>query len=73
MNHRSQKKQTQNRYLDFLISLRYQGGNRIFVLLLENKAGRVGHTWYYLPTVEIKHYSVLIDERNFLINLLQMI
>ena len=29
----------------------------------ENEASRIGHTRYYLPTVEIKDYSVMINGR----------
>ena len=31
--------------------------------LFENEASRIGHTRYYLPTVEIKNYSVMINGR----------
>ena len=31
--------------------------------LFENEASRIGHTRYYLPTVEIKDYSVMINGR----------
>ena len=58
-------KQAQSRYLDILSSPSYQGLNRLFVLLFEKKVARLGHTWYYLPTVEIKNYNVIINERNF--------
>ena len=58
-------KQAQSRYLDISSSPIYQGLNRLFVLLLENEVARVGYTWYYFPTVEIKNYNVMINERNF--------
>ena len=35
------------------------------VLSFENKTDRKAHTKYYIPRVEIKDYSVIIDERNF--------
>ena len=58
--------QEENRYLDFLINLSFQGINRLFVLLFENNGGRRGsYTRYYLPLVEIKDYNVVIDGRNF--------
>ena len=47
-------------YLDYLIYLNYlsfQGVNRLFVLLSENKDGRTPHTKYYLPTG--KDYNVI--------------
>ena len=58
-------KQAKSRYLDISSSPSYQGLNRLFVLLLENELARVGHTWYYFPTVETKNYNVMINERNF--------
>ena len=58
--------QEENRYLDFLINLSFQGINRLFVLLFENNGGRRGsYTRYYLPLVEIKDYNVVIDGQNF--------
>ena len=47
--------------------LSFQGVNRLFVSLVDNKDGRTAHTKYYLPTVEIKNYNVMIDWRNFFI------
>ena len=38
-------------FLDFLISPSFQGINRLFILLFENKEDRTVHTKYYLPTV----------------------
>ena len=55
----------QNRYLDFLIDRSFQGVNRLFVLLFKDDDGRESHKKYYLPTVEIKDYNVMIDGRNF--------
>ena len=58
--------QEENRYLDFLINLSFQGIKRLFVLLFENNGGRRGsYTRYYLPLVEIKDYNVVIDGQNF--------
>ena len=45
--------QAPNPYLDFLINPSFQGVNRLFVLLFENKNDRTVHTKYYLPAVEI--------------------
>ena len=39
--------------------------NRLFVLLSENKANKIGHTGNYLPTMKVQHYNVMIDGRNF--------
>ena len=44
----------QNRYLNYLINLSFQGVNRLFVLAFENENGRTSHSIYYLPKVEIK-------------------
>ena len=38
---------------------------RFFVLSCENKTDSRGHTGYYLSTVEMKDYSVMINERKF--------
>ena len=54
-----------NQYLDFLVDPSFQGENRLFVLSFENENDRTVHTKYYLPTVEIKDYNVMIDGRNF--------
>ena len=54
-----------NPYLDFLINPSFQGINRLFVLSFENEDDRTAHTKYYLLTVEIKDYNVMIDGQNF--------
>ena len=56
----------QNRYLDYLIKSNFQGVNRLFVLEFEDDNGRESLKQYYLPTVEIKDYNVMIDGINFL-------
>ena len=53
--------ETENSYLDFLINSIFQGVNRFYVLSFENKGDRTVHTKYYLPTVEIKDYNVMMD------------
>ena len=35
------------------------------MLLFENNAHRSSHKRYFLPTVEIKVYNVMIDGKNF--------
>ena len=55
-----------NQYLDFLIDPSVQGVNTLFVLSFENECDRKVHTGYYLPKVEIKDYSVIIDGKNFM-------
>ena len=54
-----------NPYLHFLIEPSFQGVNRLFVLLFENKDDRTLPTKYYFLTVEILDYNVMIDGRNF--------
>ena len=55
----------QDRYLNHLINLSFQGIHRLFVLSFENERGRTSHSTYYLPKVEIKDYNVMIDGKNF--------
>ena len=55
----------QNQNLVFLIDPSFQGVNRLFVLSFDNENDRKGHTRYYLPKVEIKGNSVMIDGKNF--------
>ena len=54
-----------NPYLDYLTDRSFQGVNRLLVLSFKNTTDRTVHTKYYLPTVEIKDYNVMIDEKNF--------
>ena len=56
--------QAQNRYLDYLSDPSFQGVDRLFVLLFENRTYRTVHTIYYVPKVE-KKYNAIIDGRNF--------
>ena len=57
--------QAPNPYLDFLTDSSFQGVNRLLVLSFENKDDRTVHTKYYLATVEIKDYNVMIVGKNF--------
>ena len=43
----------------------FQGVNRRFVSSFKNDDDRESHKQYYLLTVEIKDYNVMIDGRNF--------
>ena len=56
-------KQTQNRYLDYLIDPSFQRVNRIFILLFENEDDINVHTGYFLPKIEKKMF--VIDGTNF--------
>ena len=51
-------------YLDSLIDPSFQGVNRLFVSLFENEEDRNAHTAYYLPKIEIKDQSIMIDGEN---------
>ena len=53
-----------NPYLDYLIDLIVQGIDRILVLLFENNKYRTSSKRYFIPTVEIQGYNVMIDQRN---------
>ena len=55
----------QNRYSVYLIEPSFQGVNRLFVLAFEDDNGRESLKRYYLPTVEIKDYNIMIDGINF--------
>ena len=57
--------QASNTYLHFLIDSSSQEVNRLFALSFEDKDDRTVQTKYYLPTVEIKDYNVMIDGKNF--------
>ena len=54
----------QNRYLLFSTDAIFQGLKRLFALSLK-KDGRESYYQYYLPAVQIKDYSVIINGRNF--------
>ena len=54
-----------NQNLNRLIVLSFQGVNRRFVLTFEIVDQRISNKRYYLPTVEIKDYNVMIDRKNF--------
>ena len=47
-----------------MIDRSFQGINRLFVLSFENEAQITSYKRYYLPTREIKNYSVMIHGQN---------
>ena len=55
----------QNPNLNHLFEPSFQGVNRLFVLAFENDDDRTSCDEYYLPTVEIKDYNIMIDGENF--------
>ena len=55
----------QNPNLNHLVEPSFQGVNRFFVLAFENDDDRTSSDEYYLPTVEIKDYNIIINGENF--------
>ena len=55
----------QNPNLNHLVEPSFQGINRLFVLAFENDDDRISDDEYYLPTVEIKDYTIVINGENF--------
>ena len=55
----------QNPNLNHLVEPSFQGINRLFVLAFENDNDRTSDDRYYLPTVEIKDYNIVINGENF--------
>ena len=55
----------QNPNLNHLIEPSFQGVNRLFVLAFENDDDRTSSDEYYLPTVELKDYNIMINGENF--------
>ena len=54
-----------NPNLNHLVEPSFQGINRLFVLAFENDNHRTVDDRYYLPTVEIKDYNIVINGENF--------
>ena len=48
-----------------MIDPSFQGVNRFFVLPYKNNALRTNQRRYFLPILEIKHFNIMIDGRNF--------
>ena len=55
----------QNANLNHLIEPSFQRINKLFVLAFENDAQRISNKRYFVPSVEIKNYNVMIDGKNF--------
>ena len=55
----------QNPSLNHLVEPSFQGVNRLFILAFENDNHRTSDERYYLPTVEIKDYNIVINGENF--------
>ena len=57
--------QNKNNNLNYLIDPTFINVNRLFVLSFENEDDRTSYYKYYMPSVEIKYYNVLIDGNAF--------
>ena len=55
----------QNPNLNHLVEPSFQGVNRLFVLAFEKDDNRTSDDRYYLPTVEIKDYNIMLNGENF--------
>ena len=53
-----------NANLNHLVEPSFQGVNRLFVLTFENDNQRTSYERYYIPTVEIKDYNIMINGEN---------
>ena len=54
-----------NANLNYLVAPSFQGINRLFILAFEGDTQRTSHSDYYVPNVEIKYYSIMINGENF--------
>ena len=57
--------QNKNNNLNYLIDPTFSNVNRLFELSFENEDDRTSYYKYYVPSVEIKDYNVLIDGNAF--------
>ena len=57
--------QTKNNNLNYLIDPTFTNINRLFVLSFDNENDRTSFSKYYVSSVEIKGFNVLIDGKPF--------
>ena len=57
--------QVLNQHLDYLIKSNIQGVNRPFILTFDVNPNRSVNSRYYLPTIKIEDYNVMIDGKYF--------
>ena len=57
--------QNKNNNLNYLIDTTFSNINRLFVLSFENEDDRPSYYKYYVPSVKIKDYNVLLDGNAF--------
>ena len=55
----------QNLNLNHLVEPNFQGLNRLFVLAFENDTERTRTRRYYIRTVQLKDYNIIINGENF--------
>ena len=55
---------TRNRYLNYLIDSGFRRVNGLFVLLFENDEHRRSYKQYFLLSVEIEDWNIIIDGKN---------
>ena len=55
----------QNSYLGYLGGTSFQEVNRLFALSYEDNAHRTNSKLYFLWTIKVKDYDVLIDQKKF--------
>ena len=51
--------------INYLIDPVFDNVSKLYVLAYENEEDRLSFSKYYTPTVEIKDYNVLIDQKPF--------
>ena len=54
-----------NNNLNYLIDPTFTNVHRLFVLVYENEDDRQSYSKYYVPTVELKNYNVIVDSKPF--------
>ena len=59
--------------LNHLVEPRFQGINRLFVLVFENDTQRTSSKRYYLTNVEIKASNVMTDRKKFFDQLIKIV
>ena len=57
--------QTKNNNSNYSINPTFIKVNRLLVLLFENENDRTSFSKYYVPNVQIKDFSMLIDGKSF--------
>ena len=57
--------QVKNNNLIYLIEPTFTKVNRLFVLSYENEKDRTSFSKYYVPSVEIRDFNMLIDGKAF--------